>query len=1290
MPSVCDSPEGPKVWKTQENDSKEIDKRQQQHGKLKTLNKDQTDSKEIDKRQQQHGKLKTLNKDQTDSKEIDKRQQQHGNGSLQNMDKDVLLRLTTMLHENVYVQTLKTARDTLIQQEHVQGSTMKVVIREDKRPQHEHPRRFNQQQSSEVAILMDNEPTENRDIILSLKDGRLQRISELHRSYDPLQYPLIFPFGTDGYNIYMKGQNGRKITQQEYYSYYIQVRPDNHILKYARLFQQLLVDWYSKMETERLMWIRREQKSLRADSYQGLTDALLANDADPHNVGQRIILPSSFVGGPRYMHQKQSDAMAYVRKFGCADLFVTMTCNPAWKEIIENLLLGQTASDRPDIITRVFKLKLKKLLDMLTKKKIFGKVRAWLYSTEFQKRGLPHAHILLWLLPSQKIRPNDIDLAISSEIPDPVQNPELHKMVMAHMIHGPCGTHNPRSSCMDQETKKCTKHYPKAFRQSTEQGQDSYPKYRRRQETDGGHTGTLMRGNQKMTITNQWVVPYSPYLIHQFNCHINVEICSSIKSIKYVVKYVHKGTDQAVFHLQETAAEQQLPTVDEVSLFQNARYIGSIEATWRHLGFDLHERFPMVQRLALHLENGQRVYFRPETAMASVQTPPSTTLTAFFSLCEENQFARDLKYPEVPEHFTWLATQKKWKRRQRGTAIVRMYSVSPRQGECYFLRLLLNVVKGPSSYEDLKTIDGHVCTTFREACYERGLLEDDKHLELSMEEASASQSPKLLRSFFAIILINCSPSNPGSLYLRFRDHLAEDFLYTFRQVVNDDTAPFSDAIYNQALCAIEERLLLLGGKSVEHYGMPKAVQQDATIRVSREYHQETNYDTEVLKAAAADQLKQLTEDQRKVYDTFISMVEKRNQSDTNMLFLDAPGGTGKTFVINLILSMIRSTGRIALATASSGIAATLIQVPLDVDKQDQPTCAIKRGTNLAKVIQDTAAIIIDEAPMTHRAVYEAIDRTLQDITQTSKPMGGIPTLFCGDFRQILPVVPHGTRANVINASIKNSYLWQNIVVKHLTTNMRAHLSGNHEAVAFANLLLDIGNGAIPPSDFPDTIDIPPTLCQFADSLEQLKTDVFPDLQEHYTSSEWLAQRAIISPLNKTVNKLNGMLMSDFPGDERLYKSIDKAINDEEVVIYPQELLNSIEISGLPPHELTLKPGAPIIILRSLEPPKTTNGTRCTITRLHNYVIEATISCGPYKGEPVLLPRIPLEPSDSSLPFTFRRLQFPIRPAFALTINKSQGQTYSVLGVPVIPSPPPPPPSPRAVSVKATVKRAHFK
>ena len=236
------------------------------------------------------------------------------------------------------------------------------------------------------------------------------------------------------------------------------------------------------------------------------------------------------------MYERQQDAMTYVRKFGSPDLFITMTYNPNWQEIQNNLLPGQKPKDRPDLVAQVFHLKLK-MIEMIKSGMIFGKQPARLYSIEWQKRGLPHAHILVWLIPEHKITPDRIDEVVCAEIPDPECDPELHRIVMFNMIHGPCGNVNP---CM--EHGQCSKKYPKLFVQETQLGVDNYPLYRRRSPEDSGQISTItinVRDNQvSQEIDNRWVVPYDKYLLRSFNCHCNVELCMSIRSIKYVLKYV--------------------------------------------------------------------------------------------------------------------------------------------------------------------------------------------------------------------------------------------------------------------------------------------------------------------------------------------------------------------------------------------------------------------------------------------------------------------------------------------------------------------------------------------------------------------------------------------------------------------------------------------------------------------------------------------------------------------------------------------------------------------------------
>ena len=145
-----------------------------------------------------------------------------------------------------------------------------------------------------------------------------------------------------------------------------------------------------------------------------------------------------------------------------------------------------------------------------------------------------------------------------------------------------------------------------------------------------------------------------------------------------------------------------------------------------------------------------------------------------------------------------------------------------------------------------------------------------------------------------------------------------------------------------------------------------------------------------------------------------------------------------------------------------------------------------------------------------------------------------------------------------------------------------------------------------------------------------------------------------------MGQINSTLLQQIPGPIQLYRSIDTVVDTSEAVQYPVEFLNSLELPGVPQHRLELKLGAPIILLRNLDPPKLCNGTRLVVKQLLPHVIEATIITGNARGEDVFIPRIPIKPSD--LPFEFKRLQFPVRLNFAMTINKAQGQSLKIAGL----------------------------
>jgi len=225
--------------------------------------------------------------------------------------------------------------------------------------------------------------------------------------------------------------------------------------------------------------------------------------------------------------------------------------------------------------------------------------------------------------------------------------------------------------------------------------------------------------------------------------------------------------------------------------------------------------------------------------------------------------------------------------------------------------------------------------------------------------------------------------------------------------------------------------------------------------------------------------------------------------------------------------------------------------------------------------------------------------------------------------------------------------------------MRAHLYGDESAAQFSKVLLDIGEGKLKETD--GEIEITRNIGNTWNTSEELIAAVYDDVSLlHTRSDEWICERAIVTPTNEQTIPINDYLTDQLPGESKIYDSIDTAITDEGSVQYPTEFLNAQTPSGMPPYRLKLKVGVPIMLLRNLDATHICNGTRLRVTNLKPHLIEATILTGISKGKNVFIPRIPLIPNDC--PFQFKRLQFPVRVCYAITINKAQGQTLKIAGV----------------------------
>ncbi|PIA25570.1 hypothetical protein AQUCO_11100024v1 [Aquilegia coerulea] len=818
-----------------------------------------------------------------------------------------------------------------------------------------------------------------------------------------------------------------------------------------------------------------------------------------------LLFSTGDLGSPRHMYEIYQDSMAITRYYKHPDIFMTVTANPKWPEIQNELKPGQAALDRPDLVARVFELKRKTIMHEIENRGLFGRVVA-------------------------KVTTDQVDRIVCAEFPDPIKHPALFETIKKCMVHGPCGTRNMESVCM--ENKVCRSRYPRENVNDTRIDVDGYPIYRRRKTGKSYH----VRGH---LVDNKDVVPYNPHLSEMFDCHTNVEICASVRAVKHINKYIYKGHDRTTMVV---GAED-----DEIQQYLDARYVGPTEAAWRLYGFRIHEELPCVTRLALHLKGMHVCVFNPNDTPEQVKEKAEnqkSSLTAYFDWYRKNPTTKAYTYQEFPEHFRWCKDNKKWTPRVTSAfSIGRMYFANPNSGERFYLRLLLTVVKGPSSFESLYSVDGIEHKTYREACIARGLLEDDNEWDKCLEEA---------------VIMKPDPSD-------------------------SDVCDYGLFLMND--------YLLESGKTLSDFpNMP-------------------------------------------------------------------------------LPYTLRSEGHIVIMVASSGIASLLLtggrtthstfKIPFEV--LDDSVCSVTKQTIHAELFKRAKLIIWDEVPMQHRFCVEAVDRTLRDIREINEPFGGVTVVLGGDFKQTLSVITKGTRQEIVRACLTKSHLWSGVRLLTLVKNMRLN-SNDTEKVKFADYLIEIGTN--PKED----VELPSEIKRCKSTMDLL-FKVYPNLNvEEVATETYLQERSILSARSDDVATFNELAINQFPGELHEYLAADKAIEDDQPIenrgnSISNENMQALDPPSLPPFKLQLKVGCPIMLLRNLQPRDgLCNGTRLMVIQFATRVIEAKILNGSHAGNYVFIPRITLQPSVSETPFQMARRQFPVRLAFAMTINKSQGQSVKYVGI----------------------------
>ncbi|KAM0848721.1 hypothetical protein ACQ4PT_054208 [Festuca glaucescens] len=568
--------------------------------------------------------------------------------------------------------------------------------------------------------------------------------------------------------------------------------------------------------------------------------------------------------------------------------------------------------------------------------------------------------------------------------------------------------------------------------------------------------------------------------------------------------------------------------------------------------------------------------------------------------------------------------------------------------------MLLMIVKGATSYDDVKMFNGIQYGSFKEACAARGLLGDDTEWYSAFDEAVVWGFGPRLRQLFVTMLIHCGVKNERHFFDKYWVALADDIQYRTRVLLRRMDYIVPDATLRDMLLDDLSTLFVTYGSSIGNFNLPEKSSIQAIYYDNRLIREEMSYDSEKLAAEASVLLAQLNAGQRVAYKTIVGAVLAKKPG---FYFVSGFGGAGKTFLWNVIIAYLRGQSKIVLTVASSGVAALLLaggrtahsrfKIPLQIDANS--FCDIKRGTNLAKLLKETCLIIWDEALMTSRKCFEALDRTLRDVLSADDPLledvpfGGKVVVLGGDLRQILPVIEGGSRPQIIDAAITQSPLWKSVVPLTLSINMRLSMPNadplQQESIAiFSKWVLDLGDGKLPATrkegETESTwIQIPEDLLIRTDDhkIAAIVSSTYVDFQANYRKMDYLRERAILAPTNDFALEVNEYVLDLVPQPAQEYLSCDSIANGSDAVqesnlFYPLEVLNAVSLINFPQHKLVLKPGVPIMLLRNLSQANgLCNGTRLIVKELGDRVIQAVIMTGSHIGDMALNAQLVFDP-----------------------------------------------------------------
>jgi hypothetical protein len=728
----------------------------------------------------------------------------------------------------------------------------------------------------DVANIAVDRATGGKILTVALKGGQTGYVDINRRDYEPLSYPLFYQNGELGwgaedtsiipYNKYLAsrllkpelksyGWNpftyGPDFLAAPHKSEFYEQDNDqfermlwvNRFQLCTRLMQTFAVDMVSRQIDRKLNFLIRNQKSILMGEKLNKKDDMFDDDndsdddddddddddMDDYNDGaeqkpDQVFLPSSLHGSPRHRKKLALNALSIVTEIGKPTLFITGTVNVNWPEIQSRLLKGQTAFDRPDVVTQVFRCRLSKLIENLKDGKYFGKRKLdyILYCIEYQWRGLPHFHMAVKLqgvnTDTEENSVKFMDEYIKAEMPVRENFPNLTdgefnsylNLVKKQMKHDCAAAAN---GCKSKKTDNCRRGYDRSEPVLKSYiDEDGFPQYRRRNEIDFR------------------VVAHNPQTLMDWDGHLNVEFSSTAKQILYMFKYLYKGVKKQVFKIEEEKNDKNEDNDNEISLYLKGRVLCSMDAVWRILGFHTYPRpNPSVKAIKVKLPKQlEFMYSELKNCQLSLYflRPPSLyhlKFTEFFNAYRVDKklpkrFANradllDIEYFSIIIHSKVLYIFP----RQRQDIITRMEMQYLHNGEIFYLRLIL--LKRPViSFDDAYTDeDGKKHETFQSSAIAQGFVHNVQHAIEQFSEFASFSTGRQLRGYFALMMAHGFPMMPI-----YKDEV-------FKEKLMDD---YRNKVVNLLLIDLE-RLLQKEGTSLQVFGFPMPTDMETEVQIEK-------------------------------------------------------------------------------------------------------------------------------------------------------------------------------------------------------------------------------------------------------------------------------------------------------------------------------------------------------------------------------------------------------------------------------------------------------------------------